>query len=41
MVGEREERGGRKRESEVERTCLLASCLDTLHFHRLISHRHS
>lgn len=40
-IGARERKRKRvKSESEVERTCLLASCLDTLHFHRLISHRH-
>lgn len=49
MARERErEREGRREgdgeygsESEVERTCPLASCLDTLHFRRLILHRHS
>lgn len=39
--GRREGDGEYGSESEVERTCPLASCLDTLHFRRLILHRHS
>lgn len=37
----REREGEQEKQSEVERTCLLASCLDTLHFHRLnIDNKH-